>query len=179
MSPRAALAVLALLLAHPLSAQVYQWRDADGKVHFTDTPPPQSQAVEGAQLPAGDSAVPLVAAEPKAPPAPSGDGADPLYDKGRKQCAAAIARMPVLINQTQTLGRDAVKQRKISQEQLDRAMYLMDDFYKGLKRSERECTRDYVISEKGRSGTDCLADTPDVLSFGVCMRFAEWERTFR
>ncbi|MNG27942.1 hypothetical protein D3C84_1131250 [compost metagenome] len=87
--------------------------------------------------------------------------------------------MPSLINETQKLGRDAVRKQKITQNQLDKAMFKMDDFYKGLKRNERECVSEYVASEKTRNSVDCLADTPDVVTFGQCMQFAEWSETFK
>ncbi|MDA8483515.1 DUF4124 domain-containing protein [Pseudomonas resinovorans] len=178
MLPRFAFAALALLLSQSLAAQVYQWRDADGKVHFTDTPPPQSHAVESDhQRVESLNAVPL--AQPEAIAQVPEFNTNQLHDKGAQQCSAAIARMPTLINDTQKLGRDAVRKQKISQNQLDNAMYKMDDFYKGLKRNERECVNDYVASEKSRTSIDCLADTPDVLTFGQCMQFAEWAETFR
>lgn len=173
MPSRLAFAAFVLLLSQPLAAQVYQWRDADGKLHFTDTPPPQSRVAEGGSQP---DAVPPTA-EVAPPAAAAGHG--PLQEKGARQCSTAIARMPSLINETQKLGRDAVRKQKITQNQLDQAMYKMDDFYKGLKRNERECVSHYVASEEGRSSVDCLADTPDVLSFGQCMRFANWAETFR
>ncbi|AOE86470.1 DUF4124 domain-containing protein [Pseudomonas sp. TCU-HL1] len=179
MLPRLAFVTLALLLAQPLSAQVYQWRDADGKVHFTDTPPPQSRSVETQDLQV-NGMQPVQAPQPE----PAAESHEPtlnpgqLHQKGLQQCSTAIARMPSLINETQKLGRAAVRQEKISQNQLDKAMYKMDDFYKGLKRNERECVSEYVASEKARNSVDCLADTPDVLSFGQCMQFAEWAETF-
>lgn len=37
---RPALVTAALLLALPVSAQIYQWKDADGRTHYSDTPPP-------------------------------------------------------------------------------------------------------------------------------------------
>jgi len=43
----------ALLLASPVGAQVYSWRDASGKIHYGDTPPPgsnQARRVTGAPL---------------------------------------------------------------------------------------------------------------------------------
>jgi 2-methylaconitate cis-trans-isomerase PrpF len=184
MSPRIALAALALLLAQPLAAQVYQWRDADGKLHFTDTPPPQSREVESPDLQVNSvDAVPTQAAEPAAGAQATAlerqGNAGTLLEKGRMQCSTAIARMPTLINETQKLGRDGVRKQKITQDQLDKAMYRMDDFYKGLKRNERECLSEYLASEKSRTAVDCLADTPDVLSFGQCMQFADWAETFR
>lgn len=184
MSPRIALVTLALLLAQPLAAQVYKWRDADGKLHFTDTPPPQSREVESPDL-----QVHSVDAAPRKPDEPAAGAqattlqhqasSNELQEKGRMQCSTAIARMPSLINETQKLGRDGVRKQKITQDQLDKAMYRMDDFYKGLKRNERECLNEYLASEKSRTELDCLADTPDVLSFGQCMQFADWAETFR
>ncbi|WP_044870352.1 DUF4124 domain-containing protein [Pseudomonas sp. LFM046] len=184
MRPRIALAALAVLLVQPVSAQVYQWRDANGKLQFTDTPPPQSRVVETQDLHVNSmdavhakqaESVPEVEAAAEAPKLNPGQ----LQQKGMQQCSTAITRMPSLINETQKRGRDSVKQQKITQNQLDKAMYEMDDFYKGLKRNERECISEYVASEKSRNSIDCLADTPDVVTFGQCMKFADWAETFR
>lgn len=38
-----AVVVLALLMVFPVSADIYRWTDADGKVHFSDTPPEDGQ----------------------------------------------------------------------------------------------------------------------------------------
>ncbi|GLZ85969.1 hypothetical protein Pres01_20200 [Metapseudomonas resinovorans] len=182
MLPRLAFAAIAVLLAQPLAAQVYQWRDADGKLHFTDTPPPQSRAVESENLQVNSmNSLPPKPPEPAVDPEAQKPSPTPaqLQQKGLQQCSTAIARMPTLINETQKLGRDAVRKQKITQNQLDKAMFKMDDFYKGLKRNERECVSEYVASEKSRVSIDCLADTQDVLTFGQCMQFAEWAETFR
>ncbi|HET9680217.1 MAG TPA: DUF4124 domain-containing protein [Gammaproteobacteria bacterium] len=57
------LSLLALaLLATPLAAQVYRWVDENGKVHYTDSPPPSEDAKE-AKLPD----LPVV----QSPPAPT------------------------------------------------------------------------------------------------------------
>jgi glutaredoxin len=48
----AALGAVALLWAAAASAQLYRWVDKDGKVHYTDTPPPAS-AGKSAQLRSG------------------------------------------------------------------------------------------------------------------------------
>ena len=37
-------AAAALLFATAVAAQAYRWVDKDGKVHYTQTPPPPSQA---------------------------------------------------------------------------------------------------------------------------------------
>lgn len=36
---RANLFVISLLVALPAAAEIYQWRDAQGRVHYSDTPP--------------------------------------------------------------------------------------------------------------------------------------------
>ncbi|MDR2688493.1 MAG: DUF4124 domain-containing protein [Azoarcus sp.] len=56
--------VLALVMtfALPASAQIYQWKDKDGKVHFSDAPPPDIK-IE-------------VNAKPGATPSPATDAAD-------------------------------------------------------------------------------------------------------
>lgn len=41
---RALLFVIAVLAAGTVSAQIYTWRDASGKVHYSDTPPPGTEA---------------------------------------------------------------------------------------------------------------------------------------
>jgi glutaredoxin len=41
---RVAIAVAAMFVASTAGAQMYRWIDKDGKVHYTDTPPPASAA---------------------------------------------------------------------------------------------------------------------------------------
>jgi glutaredoxin len=48
----AALGLVAFLFAAAASAQMYRWVDKDGKVHYSDTPPPSS-AGKSAQLRSG------------------------------------------------------------------------------------------------------------------------------
>lgn len=43
---RVAVSLLLLMLSLPASAQVYRWVDAQGKVHYTQTPPPQGRYKE-------------------------------------------------------------------------------------------------------------------------------------
>lgn len=40
---RPSLALLALLTALPVAAQIYSWKDKDGKIHYSDTPPPTGE----------------------------------------------------------------------------------------------------------------------------------------
>jgi len=39
--PRASLLLLSLIVALPAAADVYQWRDAQGRINYSDTPPTQ------------------------------------------------------------------------------------------------------------------------------------------
>lgn len=40
------LMLLALLLALPASAGVYKWTDAQGRIHYTDSPPPTARTTQ-------------------------------------------------------------------------------------------------------------------------------------
>jgi len=173
-------ALLALSCCLPAWAQVYQWRDAEGKPHFTDTPPPQSLKVEAQHLQVNSV---QGAAEPEQGgerAMAEGEELKPaqLQQKAALQCSVSIVRMPALINETQKLGREAVRQGKTSQRQLDEAMIQMDDAYLQMKRNERECIGAYLADGESRHGADCMADTQDVVSFGQCMQFAEWTKVF-
>jgi glutaredoxin len=50
-------AAAALLFATAVAAQAYRWVDKDGKVHYTQTPPPPSQATSVQKRSAGGSVV--------------------------------------------------------------------------------------------------------------------------
>jgi hypothetical protein len=47
---------LALFVALPASAQMYKWVDSDGKVHYSDKPPPSNIKAEKLRTPAPASA---------------------------------------------------------------------------------------------------------------------------
>jgi hypothetical protein len=58
---RRSLSLLALLLALPVSAEIYSWRDKDGRLHYSDVPPAAGEAnrIETrATAPAAQSPVP-------------------------------------------------------------------------------------------------------------------------
>lgn len=55
--PAALAALLAAAFAAPVAAQAYRWVDKDGKVHYSQTPPPPSQAVKVEKRSAGGSVV--------------------------------------------------------------------------------------------------------------------------
>ncbi len=45
------LSVLCLALAAPASAQIYRWVDSKGKVHFSDSPPPDTKRLQAVKAP--------------------------------------------------------------------------------------------------------------------------------
>jgi glutaredoxin len=55
--PRVLLAAVMLLFATAVAAQTYRWVDKDGKVHYTQTPPPPAQATSVEKRSAGGSVV--------------------------------------------------------------------------------------------------------------------------
>lgn len=184
MFARLALVFLTLLATSAAFAQVYQWRDEQGKVHFTDTPPPESRNVTEQKLQVNtiqgldDSEVQRTSSRKMFEDDEEELNPGQLHQKGMVQCAAAIRRMPSLITETQKIGREAVRQKRATQAQLDDAMYKMDTAYKEMKRNEKACASDYAKGGTARLAVNCLADTDDVMSFGLCMKFGEWASTF-
>ena len=77
---RIAIAVLALFLAPLASAQLYKWVDKDGKVHYSDQPPP-AQASKQIKVDTGVSST-----------APSAVARDKELEKGRQEAADAAKK---------------------------------------------------------------------------------------
>jgi len=77
----ASLLVLALIVAVPAAAQVYQWRDAEGRLHYSDVPPPQGEAIT--VRPARKATAP---AEPAGTPA--AEGAKPAAEAAKPKTLA-------------------------------------------------------------------------------------------
>jgi hypothetical protein len=68
--------VCALLLALPVAAEIYKWRDKDGRIRYTDTPPPpyaKQESMGGKPIAKPTGKVPLspAAATPATTPAPA------------------------------------------------------------------------------------------------------------
>lgn len=57
------------LIAAPAGAQTYKWKDADGKIHYSDQPPPASAKEEETVRPRKPSAAAVPATGDKAAPA--------------------------------------------------------------------------------------------------------------
>lgn len=63
------IALAVLLLPFAATAQIYQWKDASGKVHYSDQPPPATAKQERTFAPRGFAPAPDNAAASDAPPA--------------------------------------------------------------------------------------------------------------
>ena len=112
---RLALALVVLALAPLASAQLYKWVDKDGKVHYSDQPPP-AQASKQINVAPGP-----------ATPAPSALEKDKALDKNRSEARDAAKK-----------AGDAERIAKQKQEECDRAR----SFLKGLENGGRFVTFD-------------------------------------
>lgn len=83
---RLSLLVLSLTLALPAAAQVYQWRDAQGRINYSDTPPPSGAAktVKPANRPKAPAAE-EAAADESGEAAPQSQAADGAAGEAGKQ----------------------------------------------------------------------------------------------
>jgi hypothetical protein len=61
---RRSLPFLALLLALPVSAEIYNWRDKDGRLHYSDVPPAAGEAKQVETRATAPAAQPPAAAQP-------------------------------------------------------------------------------------------------------------------
>ncbi len=118
MKPRLWLALALLLPSIAVAAPIYRWVDANGQVHYGQTPPQGSDArLQGQSKPSG--------AKPSAPPAPAAASAPPVPNaqtaaaskkpaepsaaETAKACAAARERIEML--QTKTARRIFLPQK--------------------------------------------------------------------
>lgn len=114
------IASMLLLVVGPLSAQqtVYQWKDAKGVTHYTDTPPPGNHKVRAISQHAG--AAPATAAAPQ----------DAAKSAQETRCSDARANL-VRLKGAQPVGfdsdgdgkpdRDLTEQERAAQTELNQA----------------------------------------------------------
>jgi hypothetical protein len=75
-----------------LAADVYRWTDKEGKVHYSDTPPPGNPAARPLDLPDAKPGAPDIVIEPRAePPAqPPAAAAPRVEERGEERAVAAV-----------------------------------------------------------------------------------------
>ena len=90
------------LVSMPAAAQTYKWTDADGKVHYSDQPPPANVKEQITVKPRKPSASPQTAA-----PAPTDKGAPPAKAKTYVEQEAEFKK-----RQVETAEREAAEKKK-------------------------------------------------------------------
>jgi hypothetical protein len=97
---RLPLALVLLLLAPAVAAQVYKWTDAHGTVHYSETPPPQGTAFKRITTSGIEQPAPAPSATPSSPaakPASAGTGELPNTPENRaKVCSSLKANLELL-----------------------------------------------------------------------------------
>ncbi|MBP1474606.1 DUF4124 domain-containing protein [Frateuria sp. MAH-13] len=100
---RLPLALVLLLLAPAVAAQVYKWTDAHGTVHYSETPPPQGTQFKrinanGMEQPAAPSPAPAAKSDATAAkPASASTGGLPNTPENRaKLCTSLKANLDLL-----------------------------------------------------------------------------------
>lgn len=93
--------VLGLLLAVATavaSAQVYKWKDADGKIHYSDVPPMPGQA-KAEVVKTNDMPVSSVSTGSKAPPITPKNASQPTAVASAPQASAVAQKDPKVCQQ--------------------------------------------------------------------------------
>lgn len=108
---------LALCVALPASAQMYKWVDANGKVHYSDKPPPSNIKTEKLREPARPAPPPPVAREAKggAESEAAKEGAAAV--KGGAPKAAAKSGPKTAVEQEQAFRTRQLEASKAQQKQ--------------------------------------------------------------
>ncbi|GAB4058925.1 DUF4124 domain-containing protein [Uliginosibacterium sediminicola] len=80
MSVRTLIALLSMLLAASAGAQIYSWKDASGRMHFSDQPPPDNTTPIKAPPSKGPKYAPLSSSAPAASPVANATQSAPKAD---------------------------------------------------------------------------------------------------
>ncbi|WP_299881553.1 DUF4124 domain-containing protein [uncultured Cocleimonas sp.] len=159
--------ILGLTISTSGFAKVYKWTDADGKTHYTSTPPPaQKKVLSNEEF--------KVRKTPKSSLRPSSSFAKPTNTgnstqskntktkkkpntkiHARAQCGKAISKAPSVISKIKSQLRQAISAGKVPKSK-------MDEFEKQEKSGKlkpptmEKCVKDYMAG--GGRQTDTIAD---------------------
>jgi len=100
---------LALCLALPATAQMYKWVDSDGKVKYSDKPPPSNVKTEKLRIPA----------QAPAAPAPAKNGAG--KDAAKSEPRTPAEREQAFRKRQQDATKEQEKQAQKDRDAADRA----------------------------------------------------------
>ena len=146
-------------------AEVYKWVDADGNVHFSDTPPPNpEQEAEEVQIQRASSSSLSTRSRPSAG---GGDGKVTAAD--RQLCSKAVSNLSRF---------SAVWERKIRQKMPDmgaaekakaeKAIKELRANIKEAKADMSQCTTD-LDDPANRQAAECIANAPNADAAMFCV----------
>lgn len=126
---RRLLPLLLIVVAATASAQAYKWKDANGTVHYSDTPPPvgtdyKNVKTTGSASPLGPSAVPT--------PSSSAAKASAGADAGTKSVCTDLQKNMALLSGTEPLSIDGPNGKQVALDDTHRRqeLSLAQDQYK-------------------------------------------------
>jgi hypothetical protein len=148
------------MVAH---AEVYKWVDADGNVHFSDTPPP-NQDTEEVKIQGSSSS----SLSSRSRTSTGGDGGNVSADD-RKLCSKAVSNLSRF---------SAVWERKIRAKMPDmgaaekaKAEQAIKELRANIKEAKSDmsqCTND-LDDPKNRSAAECIANAPNADAAMFCV----------
>jgi hypothetical protein len=129
-------ALVLLLLAPAVSAQVYKWTDSHGTVHYSETPPPQGTqykriTTNGAEQPASPAPAPAARPDTAAAGAASaGAGGLPNTPENRARlCASLKANLDLLKGKEGVVLEQDGKSVPLDETQRDQQIALAERQY--------------------------------------------------
>lgn len=146
---RLSLLVLSLTLALPAAAQVYQWRDAQGRINYSDSPPPTGAAktvkpASRPKAPVADDVAPdqpaEAASQSPATDAAAGETGKPAGEKAEPSKPKTMAEKETEFRQRKVAAAEAeAKAEKERQKAAELARYCDQarSQIAGLKNSRR------------------------------------------
>ncbi|WP_424684020.1 DUF4124 domain-containing protein [Frateuria sp. YIM B11624] len=134
---RLPLALVLLLLAPAVAAQVYKWTDSHGTVHYSETPPPQGTQYKridtnGMEQPAASTPAKATApAATTATPASANTGGMPNTPENRaKLCSSLKANLDLLKGQDNVTLEEGGKSVPLDETQRSQQTALAEQQYK-------------------------------------------------
>ena len=138
---RLALAIGIGLALAPVGAETYKWKDADGKIHYSDQPPP-ANAKEETTVKSRKPSAPVQSA----PATPTDKGAAPAKPKTPAEQEAAFKK-----RQVEEAEREAAEKKKVAeaaekQQNCDQARAQLQTLQAGgrVTRTNAQGEREYL-----------------------------------
>ncbi|MCL2644745.1 MAG: DUF4124 domain-containing protein [Betaproteobacteria bacterium] len=153
---------LGLAIALSASAEIYQWKDKDGKMHFSDRPPPNQPSIQTQK--------PKQAQQPVTAPAQDEDDAEEGGDKPKK--AVATTPAPAQEKSKAEQSDEEARKRRAAAEAREKAE-------KDADRAAQNCERartQYAALNSGQR-ISRLTETGERRFLNDEERAAETERT--